>query len=65
MISERTVVVTTVHQLQVLKEGAIPTIPTSHADSRPPGVLWEELDQEKLDSIPVLQALREARDTAQ
>jgi 5-formyltetrahydrofolate cyclo-ligase len=77
LIGERTVVVSTVHPLQVVPDGSIPMtrhdvpldlivtpdeiIPTARAYERPPGILWDELDEDKLRAIPVLQRLRVAR----
>lgn len=81
LIESDTPVVTTVHPLQVLDEGRIPT---SHHDvfldwivtpqevirvdgrangdrPGPPGIVWEELTEEKIASIPLLQRLREGR----
>jgi len=74
LIGEHTVVVTTVHPLQILPEREIPMtrhdvpldfivtpdeiIATARAFERPPGILWEELDEEKLRAIPVLLRLR-------
>lgn len=73
-ITERTLVVTTVHPLQIVPDGEIPMtahdVPvdlvitpegvyeTHRAYDRPPGIRWEELDEEKIQAIPVLRALR-------
>jgi 5-formyltetrahydrofolate cyclo-ligase len=68
LVGERTTIVTTVHQLQVLDEelpetehdfgvdlAATPDelIGTSRR-KRPPGILWEHLDDEKIAAVPVL-----------
>lgn len=79
LIEADTPVVTTVHPLQVLAEGRIPTsdhdvfldwivtpdevirVEESAKEDRagPPGIVWEELTEEKIASIPLLQRLRE------
>ena len=71
LVGERTLLVTTVHPLQVLDEPLpesehdfrvdaivtpIETIRTP-APKRPPGILWSHLDAEKIAAIPVLTAL--------
>ena len=72
IIDRHTVIATTVHPCQILESGAIPltahdfgldlivtpdeTITTSTSIARPPGVLWDHLDDEKRASIPVLAA---------
>ncbi len=77
LISESTVIVTTVHPLQLLPEGEIPMtahdvpvdfvvtpdeiLPTCRAFQRPPGILWDELDEDKLRAIPVLRRLQRGR----
>jgi 5-formyltetrahydrofolate cyclo-ligase len=73
LVGDPTLIVTTVHPLQILDESlpetehdfrvdrivtpdetiAVPTAP------RPPGILWDHLDEDKIASIPVLGALRE------
>jgi 5-formyltetrahydrofolate cyclo-ligase len=74
LIGENTVVVTTVHALQIVPDGEIPMtrhdvpldfvvtpdeiIHTARAFERPPGILWQELDEEKLRAIPALLRLR-------
>ncbi len=79
LITESTVIVTTVHALQLLPEGEIPMtahdvpldfvvtpdeiLPTSRAFRRPPGILWDELDEDKLRSIPVLRRMKQAQCT--
>jgi 5-formyltetrahydrofolate cyclo-ligase len=74
-IDDDTVVVTTVHPLQVV-DGDLPE--TDHdfrldlivtpdevircaRHRRPPGILWDHLDQDKIDAIPALAALAAAR----
>jgi 5-formyltetrahydrofolate cyclo-ligase len=75
LVTSRTVVATTVHEVQVLAEG---TIPLTRHDIRldlivtpdrvircrrgrrsQPGVRWDELTDEKIAAIPLLQRLRE------
>lgn len=70
LISSNTVVVATVHPLQVLDEELPATahdfgvdlivtpdeIITCHSPHRPPGLVWEHLDAAKIASIPVLAA---------
>ena len=74
LITDETAVVTTVHNLQIVPDGEIPMtdhdvpldyivtpgeiIATARAHRRPQGVLWQELDEERLEAIPVLQRLR-------
>ena len=76
LVSESTPILTTLHDSQVLDDGAIPM--TEHDISldavvtptrvlrcprpwpRPQGVLWEHLDDAKIQSIPVLAARAEA-----
>jgi 5-formyltetrahydrofolate cyclo-ligase len=70
-VDERTLLVTTVHPLQVLDD---PLPETDHdfrvdvivtpeetirtqAPKRPPGILWSHLDAAKIAAIPVLTAL--------
>ncbi|WP_435110268.1 5-formyltetrahydrofolate cyclo-ligase [Nocardiopsis synnemataformans] len=72
LVHEHTLIVTTVHTLQVLDE---PIPETGHDVSvdlivtpegiitcpprrRPTGIIWEDLEEEKIDSIPILQELR-------
>ncbi len=76
LIGSETLVVTTVHELQVVPDGEIPM--TAHdvpvdvivtpervidcragPHSRPNGIHWEELSDDKVASIPLLQRLRE------
>ncbi len=70
IIDDDTVIATTVHSCQILESGAIPvtahdfgldlivtpdeTITTSTVILRPPGVLWDHLEDDKRASIPVL-----------
>jgi 5-formyltetrahydrofolate cyclo-ligase len=71
LVTGQTVVVTTVHPLQVLDED-LPetdhdfrvhrivtpdTVITTGARRRPRGILWEHLDEEKIAAIPVLAGL--------
>lgn len=75
LIDDDTVVVTTVHEVQVLEPGEIPVtahdvpvdvIVTSERvvdcrdtrGPRPDGVRWDELTDEKIDSIPLLRRSR-------
>lgn len=75
LVTERTVIATTVHDLQVLEE-ALPETPHDfRVDliatpsrvyrcprvARPQGILWEDLDAAKIASIPVLAARSRAR----
>lgn len=75
LITDKTVVLTTVHSLQVLENGLIPMTPhdvpldyivtpeeivqVDRHHERPRGILWHELEREKIESIPVLQELRD------
>lgn len=77
LISTSTPVVTTVHPLQVVEEGAIPmtehdvpldlivtpdeVIRVEGSRPRPGGVLWTELTEGKIDAIPLLGRLRRRR----
>jgi 5-formyltetrahydrofolate cyclo-ligase len=72
LVGERTTIVTAVHSLQLLDEELPETEHDFRVDliatpeevirtpggNRPPGILWEHIDEEKLDSIPVLKAQR-------
>jgi 5-formyltetrahydrofolate cyclo-ligase len=72
LVGDATTIVTTVHDLQLLDEDLPETkhdfrvdvivTPTTTVHTprrqRPPGVLWDQLDTEKIESIPVLAALR-------
>ena len=72
LVSEGTVIVTTVHPLQVVDEDLPDTEHDFRVDliatpeetircprtRRPSGILWDHLDEEKISSIPALQALR-------
>lgn len=74
LIDDATPVITTVHPLQIVPSATIPMtdhdvpldyivtpeeiIRTETVYSRPRGVLWDELDRDKLQSIPVLLELR-------
>jgi 5-formyltetrahydrofolate cyclo-ligase len=76
LITDDTVVVTTVHPVQVVDEGRIPltghdvaldlivtpeeVISCSRRGPRPAAVRWEELTAEKVAAIPLLRRLREA-----
>lgn len=76
LISADTVVATTVHELQVRPEGDIPSTThdlrldlivtperTIHCDGghHSPGIVWDELTDDKLAAIPLLQRLRDAQ----
>jgi 5-formyltetrahydrofolate cyclo-ligase len=70
-----TVLVTTVHRLQVVDEPLPETVHDFRVDlivtpdqaiwcgapRRPPGILWEHLDQDKIADVPVLAALAAQR----
>jgi 5-formyltetrahydrofolate cyclo-ligase len=73
LISQKTPVVTTVHPLQILdepipmQEHDIPVdilitpdevVETGHSLSRPEGIYWHLLSEEKISAIPILQQLR-------
>jgi 5-formyltetrahydrofolate cyclo-ligase len=72
LVSDKTTIATTVHDLQVLDEDLPETkhdfrvdvivTPTATLHTRrrhrPPGILWDQLDAEKIESIPVLAAAR-------
>lgn len=76
LVGEDTVVVTTVHERQVLPAGQIPmtghdvpldvlvtperVIRCEGDFERPRGVQWDELTEEKIEAIPVLQKRRDA-----
>lgn len=78
LIGPDTAVVTTVHEIQVLKPGEIPmeghdvpldlvvtaerVIACDGSYGRPEGIAWDELSEEKIASIPLLERLRKARD---
>jgi 5-formyltetrahydrofolate cyclo-ligase len=67
-VGDRTVIVTTVHQLQLLDEELPETEHDFRVDliatpdevvetggrKRPPGILWEHLDDQKIAAVPVL-----------
>ncbi|MDX1623941.1 MAG: 5-formyltetrahydrofolate cyclo-ligase [Gemmatimonadota bacterium] len=75
LIDEGTVVVTTVHEIQVVEPGEIPmrdhdvpldrivtperTIGCDGIHDRPTGIRWEDLDEEKIEAIPLLERLRD------
>lgn len=75
LVSDETLVVTTVHSSQLVENGRIPmtghdvvvdvvvtpdeTIRCDRQHPRPVGLDWEELSEEKILSIPVIQARRE------
>lgn len=75
LITEKTTLVTTVHPLQVLDEelpetdhdfrvGRIVTpdeVISCQRARRPPGILWEHLDEEKIGAIPVLREFDRTR----
>ncbi len=70
-------IITTAHPIQIVPDGKIPmtrhdvpldfivtpeeVIPTARAFQRPAGILWDELGEEKLESIPALQRLAARR----
>jgi 5-formyltetrahydrofolate cyclo-ligase len=72
LVARETTIVTTVHELQVLDEDLPETEHDFRVDvivtpsdvirarrhRRPAGVLWDHLDEEKIDAIPVLRRLR-------
>ena len=73
LISQKTLIVTTVHPLQILDEPIpmlehdIPVdvlitpdevIKTGHSIPRPTGIYWHLLPEEKISAIPILQHLR-------
>jgi 5-formyltetrahydrofolate cyclo-ligase len=72
LVDDATVIVTTVHPLQLLAEELPETahdfrvdivvtpddVVRTHGRRRSPGVLWEHLDDETIESIPVLAARR-------
>lgn len=78
LIDDRTVIATTVHERQVLESGAIPmtdhdvpldlivtperVIRCETAYKRPRGVQWNDLTEEKIESIPLLRRRRPAGD---
>lgn len=71
LVSDETTIATTVHDLQLLDDELPETdhdfrvdlivTPTATLRTRrrrrPPGVLWDHLDAEKIESVPVLRAL--------
>ena len=73
-VEDTTAVVTTVHQVQVVDEGAISparhdvpldllvtpdrVVQTEPVSARPAGLFWEDLTAEKIEAIPVLQRLQ-------
>ncbi len=72
LVREDTLIVTTVHPLQVVDEDLPETTHDFRVDlvvtpedtvrcrrtKRPPGILWDHLDEEKIRSIPALRAMR-------
>jgi 5-formyltetrahydrofolate cyclo-ligase len=74
LVGEATMIATTVHPLQVVDDELPETDHDFRVDlivtpsdvirprrrRRPPGILWSHLDEEKIDAVPVLQALRSA-----
>lgn len=72
LVNDETVIVTTVHPIQVLDEDLPETEHDFRVDvivtpdevircprvARPPGIVWADLDEEKIESIPVLAARR-------
>jgi 5-formyltetrahydrofolate cyclo-ligase len=77
LITEETVVITTVHPLQIVDNGAIPmtrhdvpldyivtpdeVLPTERRHPRPSGILWDELPDDRIRAIPVLEELKGGR----
>jgi 5-formyltetrahydrofolate cyclo-ligase len=75
LVSDETTIATTVHELQLLDEQLPETDHDFRVDvivtptevvrtrrrRRPPGILWDHLDEEKIRAIPVLEALRPKR----
>jgi 5-formyltetrahydrofolate cyclo-ligase len=73
LVDDRTLLVTTVHPLQVLDEELPETEHDFRVDrivtpdevapepKRPPGILWSHLDDEKIAAIPVLRRLHKTR----
>lgn len=75
LVDERTALTTTVHPLQVLEEdlpetehdfrvGVIVTpeeVIRTRARRRPPGIVWDHLDQEKIAAVPVLARMAATR----
>lgn len=75
-ITSRTVILTTVHPLQIVEDGEIPMtrhdvpldfivtpdeiIETEKRYSRPEGIYWDELDEKKVEAIPVLKQMRDS-----
>lgn len=74
-IDRRTIIATTVHPLQVV-DGDLPetahdfrvdiivtpqAVIHTHRTRRPGGIIWDDLDEEKTASIPVLQRLARSR----
>lgn len=72
LVDDDTVIATTVHPLQVVDEDLPETghdfrvdlvvtpdgVIRSRRRRHPPGIVWDDLDEEKISSIPSLQALR-------
>ena len=75
LLQSETVLVTTVHPLQVVDEPLPETVHDFRVDlivtpegviwcgepRRPPGILWEHLHQDKIAEVPVLAALATRR----
>jgi 5-formyltetrahydrofolate cyclo-ligase len=75
LITADTVVITTVHEVQILEDGEIPMtahdvpldliatpdeiITTAGSYRRPEGIFWDELADDKLTSIPILMRLKQ------
>jgi 5-formyltetrahydrofolate cyclo-ligase len=78
LIGDDTLVVTTVHPLQVVDPGRIPVtahdvrldlivtpdevVACERSGSRPERIIWEELTEEKIAAIPLLRRLRNGQD---
>ena len=81
LVTDETVILTTVHPLQIVDAGQIPmtrhditldyivtpddVITVDPARARPAGIIWADLDDERFRSIPALQALRPETDPTQ
>jgi 5-formyltetrahydrofolate cyclo-ligase len=77
LVGAETLVVTTVHDLQVVEAGRIPwtahdvpvdvvvtpsgVIRCARSSERPVGIHWDELSEDKIQAIPLLQRLRDAQ----
>ncbi len=77
LVDEHTPIATSVHSMQVVRKNELPmtahdisidvvvtetkTIRTKNRPARPDGVLWDRLDSEKIEAIPILRSRKRRR----